>query len=64
VVVLDVSGSVVGAWGQSENGENALTHPVTITLDGQGNVHVIDVVDDDTWESRLVTFQLQPPLAR
>jgi len=63
VVVLDASGAVIGAWGQSENGENALTHPVTITLDGRGNVHVIDVMDDETWESRLVTYQLQPPLA-
>ncbi|MDQ3654277.1 MAG: PQQ-binding-like beta-propeller repeat protein, partial [Chloroflexota bacterium] len=62
VVVLDATGAVVGAWGQSENGENALTHPVTITLDGRGNVHVIDVMDDDTWESRLVTYQLTTPL--
>ena len=61
VVVLDASGNVIGTWGQA-GGREALNPPVTITLDGQGNVHVIDVLDDQTWENRLVTFHLNPPL--
>lgn len=63
VIVLDASGALIGSWGQDGSGPGQLHFPGNVTLDGEGNVFVVDYLSDMTWEGRLVAYRRQPLLA-
>jgi DNA-binding beta-propeller fold protein YncE len=52
VQIFDEAGNYLGTWGSPGNGDGQFTHPLSITVDGQGNVYVSDETN------RIQKFQL------